>query len=120
MWPYKLMPNPLGGKRLLDYDITVTYQKSKLIRPIRNLQGYPKNRANTGEQEDSEIKTQESRIWIVNIKIPRKLMTNIERGYAEFAGEKIDFEDIEEAENSNLEQAATAPEMSQDLAPGPI
>ena len=120
MWPYKLMPNPLGGKRLLDYDITVTYQKSKLIRPIRNLQGYPKNRANTGEQEDSEIKTQESRIWIVNIKIPRKLMTNIERGYAEFAGEKIDFEDIEEAENSNLEQAATAPEMSQELAPGQI
>ena len=52
-------------------------------------------------------------IWIVTIKIPRKLMTTIERGSAEFAGEKLDLEDIEAAEQENLQQSAVAPEMEQ-------
>ena len=54
-------------------------------------------------------------IWIVNIKIPRKLMTNIERGYVEFEGEKLDMEDIEQAEQENLDQATIAPEMEQEM-----
>ena len=56
-------------------------------------------------------------IWIVNIKIPRKLMTNIERGYVELEGEKIDLEDIYQVEQENLEQAAVAPGMEQVMAP---
>ena len=42
-------------------------------------------------------------------------MTNIERGYVEFEGEKLDMEDIESAEQENLEQSANAPEMAQGM-----
>jgi len=111
MWPRKLMPNPLGAKRLLDYDITITYKKSKLSKPIKDLEVYPKN--TYGDDSEQKIKTQEMPIWIVTIKIPRKLMSSVERGYADIAGEKLDLEDIEQAENENLEQGAIAPEMEQ-------
>ena len=35
MWPYKKMPDPRGGERLLDYDCTVTYRKDVLEYPIK-------------------------------------------------------------------------------------
>ena len=110
MWPYKMMPNPLGAKRLLDYDITVTYRKSKLTKPVKDLDVYPKKA--DGQEAHQKIETKEMSIWIVNIKIPRKLMKNIERGYVEFEGEKLDMEDIEQAEQENLGQVVNAPEMA--------
>ena len=33
MWPKDRMPDPMGGKRLLDYDCKVTYKKSSLLKP---------------------------------------------------------------------------------------
>ena len=33
MWPRSKMPDPMGGKRLLDYDCKVNYQKTTLIKP---------------------------------------------------------------------------------------
>ncbi len=32
-WPRKSMPDPMGGKRLLDYDCQLSYQKSHVVRP---------------------------------------------------------------------------------------
>ena len=111
MWPRKLMPNPLGAKRLLEYDITVTYKKSKLTKPVKDLEVYPKKAG--GLDSDQKIDTKEMSIWIVNIKIPRTLMKNIERGYVEYEGEKLDMEDIEQQEQESLGQAmAPPPEMA--------
>ena len=33
MWDLDKMPDPSGGKRLLDYDCRVTYKKDKIIKP---------------------------------------------------------------------------------------
>ena len=33
MWPREKMPDPMGGKRLLDYDCKVTYKKDSIIKP---------------------------------------------------------------------------------------
>ena len=33
MWEIDKMPDPMGGKRLLDYDCKVTYKRDKIIRP---------------------------------------------------------------------------------------
>ena len=32
MWPRDNMPDPMGGKRLLDYDCKISYEKSAIIR----------------------------------------------------------------------------------------
>ena len=119
MWPHKLMPNPLGAKRLLDYDITVTYKKSKLTKPIKNLETYPKKAG--GQHTEQQIDTTEMSIWIVTIKIPRKLMTNIERGYIELEGEKLDLEDLEKEEHENLDQLPIAPQgMAPEMEQGMV
>ena len=33
MWPRKDMPDPMGGKRLLDYDCKVRFSKDYIIKP---------------------------------------------------------------------------------------
>jgi len=114
MWPEKMMPNPLGAKRLLDYGIKVTFEKSELTRPIKNLQTYPKTDVDADNTNYDNIKTTTTPIWLVTIRIPRRLMSDIERGSIEYAGEKIDLQDVEDAETQNLEQATAAPEMEMD------
>lgn len=111
MWPESLMPNPLGGKRLLDYGIKLTFEKSKLTRPIKKLESYPKTTPHNDKPNQDKVETLETPIWIVTIKMPRQLMTDIERGSIEYAGEDIDLQDVVDAEQQNLDQAAAAPEM---------
>ena len=33
MWPRDRMPDPVGGKRLLDYDCQVSYEKTHIVKP---------------------------------------------------------------------------------------
>ena len=42
MWPYKMMPDPRGGERLLDYDCEVRYRKDVLFYPVKVF-NYQKN-----------------------------------------------------------------------------
>jgi hypothetical protein len=71
MWPLIKMPDPMGGKRLLDYDCRVTYKKDQLITP-RNIV----------EPDDVRPGTKKGKldtmpIWIVEITMPINLMKNI-------------------------------------------
>lgn len=83
MWPYEKMPNPDGGKRLLDYDCKVTYQKDKLLKPrkIRKPDDY--------RPGSKKGKIDEHPIWVVNITIPKKLMQDIYQGYVKKENEKM-------------------------------
>jgi len=119
MWPYKLMPNPIGAKRLLDYGIRIKMGESELIRPKPNLKGLSNEEGLSGgapiESKPNKIEVDVSKIWIVTFIIPKRLMGDIERGYIELQGETIDMEDIENAENENLEQASIVPNTEGDV-----
>ena len=74
MWPMKQMPDPMGGKRLLDYDCKVTYKKDQLIAPRKIV-----------EPDDVRPGTKKGKldtmpIWIVEITMPINLMKNIYDG----------------------------------------
>ena len=74
MWPLKQMPDPMGGKRLLDYDCKVTYKKDQLIAPRKIV-----------EPDDVRPGTKKGKldtmpIWIVEITMPINLMKNIYDG----------------------------------------
>lgn len=74
MWPMKQMPDPMGGKRLLDYDCKVTYKKDQLISPRKII-----------EPDDVRPGTKKGKldtapIWIVEITMPINLMKNIYDG----------------------------------------
>jgi len=91
MWPYKKMPDPRGGERLLNYDCEVTYQKSMLETPVE-----------VKDQGDFESgskmpKLKKSPVWLVSITMPKELMRDIKQGSLELEGTTIDLEDIDKA-----------------------
>lgn len=71
MWPRNDMPDPMGGKRLVDYDCKVRYKKDQLITP-RKIE----------EPEDMRPGSKKGKldrkpIWIVEIQMPKKLIVDI-------------------------------------------
>ena len=74
MWPRDKMPDPMGGKRLLDYDCKVKFNKSSLIQP-RKIRKPDDIRPGT-----KKGKLDRSGIWIVEIQMPKKLIMDIYGG----------------------------------------
>jgi hypothetical protein len=91
MWPYKLMPDPRGGERLLDYDCEVYYSKDILEYPIEveNPDDYAPG--------TKMPKLGKKPIWLVTIVMPKKLMQEIQQGSLDLESATLDLEDIEKA-----------------------
>ena len=75
MWPKKDMPDPMGGKRLLDYDCKVTFKKDFLAQP-RKIESPDDYRPGTKKGKIDQLP-----IWIVNISMPKQLMFDMYKGY---------------------------------------
>ena len=91
MWPYKLMPDPRGGERLLDYDCEVYYSKDQLEYPVK-----------VEDPDDFEPgtkmpKMKKTPVWLVKIVMPKKLMQEIQQGSLELESATLDLEDVEKA-----------------------
>ena len=74
MWPADKMPDPSGGKRLLDRGCKVTYQKDELLKP-REIKGPEDYRPGT-----TKGKIDGHDIWIVEIRMPKELIGNFKHG----------------------------------------
>ena len=116
MWPYDLMPDPRGAKRLTNIGCKVEFAKSKIEVPVEVLDyddfvpgtRYPK--------------MHERKVWFVRIEIPLELMDNIKEGSIDLADSTIDLEEIEDAYSKDLDkegmqqdntvQGATTPEST--------
>lgn len=89
MWPEELMPDPRGGKRLLGYDCTVTYQKTKF-----------KTTVTVEKPEDFEDGTKmpkmaTSPVWVVSITMPRKLLSDIKQSVMDIETDAFNADEIE-------------------------
>jgi hypothetical protein len=91
MWPFKLMPDPSGGKRLLDYDCTITYKKDHLQYPIK-VKDPQDFKPGTKVPKQGRVP-----IWLVEITIPKQLMQEINQGSLELESGTVDAEDIEQS-----------------------
>jgi len=98
MWPYKLMPDPKGAKRLLNLGCKVTYGKSSLEVPV--------------EVEDYEDfvpgtrypKMKKRKVWFVEIEIPKELMNDIKEGSIDLADQEIDLQELNDAYDKDLDE----------------
>ena len=98
MWPYKLMPDPRGIKRLTTIGCDVQYAKSEIEVPIeiKNYDDYiPGTRY---------PKSKKRKIWFVSITVPKDLMDDIKEGSIDLAEQSIDLEDIESAYDEDLDK----------------
>ena len=99
MWPYKLMPDPRGGERLLDYDCEVYYAKDQLEYPIKV------ETPDDFEPGTKMPKMGKKPVWLVTIVMPKKLMQEIQQGSLELEGATLDLEDIESAYEEGNDQS---------------
>lgn len=104
MWPYKMMPDPRGGERLLSYDCEVYYAKDMLEYPV------DVESPDDFEPGGKMPKMAKTPVWLVTIVMPKKLMQEINQGSLELEGATLDIEDIEQAyeegtdDSTNLDQ----------------
>jgi len=91
MWPYKKMPDPRGGEKLVDYGCKVRYKKDMMSYPIK-IKSPNDFKPGTKAPKMGRIP-----VWLVEIVMPKKLMQEIHQGSIELENEKIDAEDIDQA-----------------------
>jgi len=94
MWPEDQMPDPSGGKRLLDRGCKVTYEKDTLFKP-REIKGPEDYRPGTVKG-----KIDGHGVWVVNIKMPKELIGNLKHGK-----EEIESQDETDVMPDNLNTA---------------
>jgi hypothetical protein len=99
MWPQDKMPDPTGGKRLLEYGCKVQVAESQIAK-VRKIKTPDDIRPGTRKG-----KIDQEPIWMIKIAMPKKLMHDINRGYTELDKNKI--EDIVGASgvNANIDPA---------------
>ena len=79
-WPRAKMPDPMGGKRLLDYDCKISYEKSHIVKP-RKIRRPGDIRPGTKKGKLDRLP-----IWIVEIMMPKKLVADIYGTYSQKMG----------------------------------
>lgn len=98
MWPLRQMPDPRGAEKLLDYGCKVTFQKSKLEQavPVKSPDDY--------KPGTKYPRMRLVPIWVVEIVIPKSLMSDIKRGSLDVEGEEVDLSDLEKAYEKDMDE----------------
>jgi len=98
MWPEKLMPDPRGGRRLLPFDCEVKYKKTTIKIPIKI------NDPSDYQPGTHKARIVEKPIWLVEITMPKSLMSDIRTGSIELEDQDIDLEDLDSAYEEDLDK----------------
>jgi hypothetical protein len=97
MYPFRKMPDPSGGKRLLDYGCEISYERDTFEYPVE-----------VKSPDDFKPGTKTPRIvskpvWVVTITMPKRLMSDIERGSIELENETLNAEEIDDSYEEGLD-----------------
>lgn len=98
LWPAELMPDPRGATRLLPFDCTVNYKKTKMKVPVKVKD------PNDFKAGTHLAKLTDKSIWLVEIDMPKHLMNDIRTGSVELEDETIDLQDLDDAYQQDLDQ----------------
>jgi hypothetical protein len=98
MWPYKLMPNPKGARRLVAIGCKVKFAKSKIEVPVE-VKDYEDYVAGTRYP-----KMAPKQVWFVFIEIPKDLLDDIKEGSIDLAGQTIDLEELDDSYDEDLDK----------------
>lgn len=115
MWPEKLMPDPRGARRLLPFDCRVSFKKTRIKIPVK-----------IEDPDDFVPGTHKARliekpVWLVEIQMPKSLMTDIRTGSVEIEGQDIDMEELDSAYSEDLDQQEFRDQETPDSpAPAPV
>jgi hypothetical protein len=111
LWPENLMPDPRGGRRLLPFDCRVKYKKTDMKIPIK-----------IDDPSDYRPGTKiariiEKKIWLVEITMPKTLMSDIRTGSIDLEEQELDLQELDDA--YSVDGRGTAPSAPPGAAPAP-
>jgi hypothetical protein len=98
MYPYKLMPDPRGAKRLISVGCKLKFKKTKIKLPVKV------------ETEDDYVpegnypKSTLKEIWLIYIQIPKEIMDDVREGSIDLADQTIDLEELDDSYDEDLDQ----------------
>ena len=98
MWPYKLMPDPSGAKRLVKLGCKIQWKKTKIEVPVEV------------ENPDDFVpgtrypKMQKKQVWLVYIEMPKEIMDDIREGSIDLAGQNIDLNELDDSYEDDLDE----------------
>jgi hypothetical protein len=98
MWPEKLMPDPRGAKRLLPFDCEVNYQKKMIKIPIKITD--PSDYI----PGTHKARIMEKPVWLVEIVMPKAIMSDIKTGSIEMEDQDIDLGELDDAYEKDLDK----------------
>jgi hypothetical protein len=98
MWPEKLMPDPRGGMRLLPFDCKLRFKKTMMKIPVK-IEDPSDYRPGT-----HKAKIIERPVWLVEITMPKALMSDIRTGSIELEDQEIDLQDLDDAYEQDLDK----------------
>jgi hypothetical protein len=98
LWPEKLMPDPRGARRLLPFDCDVKYKKTTMKVPVK-IDDPSDYRPGT-----HKAKIIEKKVWLVEITMPKSLMSDIRTGSVELEDQDIDLQDLDDAYEQDLDK----------------
>lgn len=101
MYPYKLMPDPRGSKRLLQVGVNIKYKKTKIKVPMKI------DSPDDYKPGTHYPKLEEREVWLVRIEMPRELMDDIREGSIDLAGQTIDLDELDSAYDEDLQKEDT-------------
>jgi hypothetical protein len=102
------MPEPVGGKRLLEYGCKVQFAETTISK-VRKIKTPDDIRPGTRKG-----KIDHEQVWMVKITMPKKLMNDINRGYNELDRNKVeDFITKNGGVNAHIDPAE---QQAQDMA----
>lgn len=98
MWPLNLMPDPRGARRLLPFDCKVKYKKTQMKVPVK-IEDPSDYRPGTHKAKIREVP-----VWLVEISMPKALMSDIRTGSVELEDQDIDLADLDDAYDQDLDK----------------
>jgi hypothetical protein len=92
------MPDPRGARRLLPFDCNVKYKKTTMKVPVK-IEDPSDFRPGT-----KKAKIIEKKVWLVEITMPKSLMSDIRTGSVELEDQDIDLRDLDDAYEQDIDK----------------
>jgi hypothetical protein len=96
-YPYKKMPDPEGGLRLLMHGTKIHYRKGteEYSIEVKSPSDY--------QPGTKKPKTKKRKIWLIDLMIPRKFVQNLDAEVMDQYEEEVDVESLDDANAEGLD-----------------
>jgi hypothetical protein len=111
MWPRDQMPDPMAAKRLMEIGCKIGYQKTHLME-AREIKKPDDIRPGT-----KKGKMDRKPIWVVEITMPRKLVSDIYKGYMNRMREELGDDGMQTQPPTPLDTNAAMQTNTAPIAP---